>query len=51
MGGLIRLSWDNFNIDKYDDNICLGCFLSLNEVNQWHTASNKEHIIMHEKCQ
>lgn len=26
--------------------ICLGCFLSSEEVNQWHRASNQERLVM-----
>ena len=29
-----------------DDNICLGCFRSLEEMNQWNAASNEERIVM-----
>jgi len=29
-----------------DNNICLGCFRSLDEIVQWHVASNHERIVI-----
>jgi len=29
-----------------DDNICLGCFLSSEEVNQWNRAGNQERLVI-----
>jgi len=29
-----------------DEGICLGCFLSSDEVDQWNRASNQERLVM-----
>ncbi len=29
-----------------DDDICLGCFRSLNEITHWNVASNQERMII-----
>lgn len=29
-----------------DEGICLGCFLALEEINQWNIASNQERVVM-----
>lgn len=34
---------DNCKLDE--DSICLGCFLSSDEVNAWNRASNQERLV------
>ena len=33
-----------------DAGTCLGCFLSIEEVNQWDVASNQERVVMLENA-